>query len=68
MKETIPDILAAINHEQHRQDEGLELIASENFVSLVEALLVLRGILGLRLRALVRVTFPCQRLVRGHNF
>jgi glycine hydroxymethyltransferase len=28
-----PDIAAAINHEVHRQEEGLELIASENFVS-----------------------------------
>ena len=28
-----PDIAAAIRHEWHRQEEGLELIASENFVS-----------------------------------
>ena len=28
-----PDIAAAIRHEQQRQEEGLELIASENFVS-----------------------------------
>ena len=28
-----PDIAAAIDHERHRQQEGLELIASENFVS-----------------------------------
>ena len=28
-----PDIAAAIEHERHRQEEGLELIASENFVS-----------------------------------
>ncbi len=34
LAQTDPDIFAAINHEQHRQDEGLELIASENFVSL----------------------------------
>ncbi len=31
---TDPDIAAAIEHERHRQEEGLELIASENFVSL----------------------------------
>jgi glycine hydroxymethyltransferase len=28
-----PEIAAAIRHETHRQEEGLELIASENFVS-----------------------------------
>ena len=28
-----PDIASAIGHEVHRQEEGLELIASENFVS-----------------------------------
>ena len=28
-----PEILAAIRHEEQRQEEGLELIASENFVS-----------------------------------
>ncbi len=31
--EADPDIAAAINHEAQRQHEGLELIASENFVS-----------------------------------
>src|SRR3982751_1505651 len=30
---TDPDIAEAIGHEQHRQNTGLELIASENFVS-----------------------------------
>ena len=30
---TDPEIAAAIKHEQHRQNTGLELIASENFVS-----------------------------------
>src|SRR3990172_8636545 len=30
---TDPDIARAIEHEQRRQQEGLELIASENFVS-----------------------------------
>jgi glycine hydroxymethyltransferase len=30
---TDPEIAAAIAHEQHRQNTGLELIASENFVS-----------------------------------
>src|SRR4030095_3388504 len=29
-----PEIAAAIGHEVRRQEEGLELIASENFVSL----------------------------------
>ena len=33
LAETDPDIAAAIRNEQHRQAEGLELIASENFVS-----------------------------------
>jgi len=33
LSETDPDIAAAINHELHRQNDGLELIASENFVS-----------------------------------
>src|SRR5512134_1777078 len=28
-----PDIAAALDHELHRQNSGLELIASENFVS-----------------------------------
>ena len=31
---TDPEIAAAVEHERHRQEEGLELIASENFVSL----------------------------------
>ncbi len=31
--ETDPEIAAAISHEVHRQNSGLELIASENFVS-----------------------------------
>src|SRR4026209_733811 len=30
---TDPEIAGAIKHEQHRQNTGLELIASENFVS-----------------------------------
>ncbi len=30
---TDPEIAAAVGHEQHRQNTGLELIASENFVS-----------------------------------
>jgi len=30
---TDPEIAAAIDHERHRQNDGLELIASENFVS-----------------------------------
>ena len=33
LAETDPDIAAAIQNETHRQAEGLELIASENFVS-----------------------------------
>ena len=33
LAESDPDIAAAIEHEVHRQDSGLELIASENFVS-----------------------------------
>src|SRR3954465_7965179 len=33
LAELDPDIAAAIRHEAHRQDDGLELIASENFVS-----------------------------------
>ena len=33
LAETDPEIAAAIQNETHRQDEGLELIASENFVS-----------------------------------
>jgi glycine hydroxymethyltransferase len=33
LKDTDPDILAAIANEVHRQNDGLELIASENFVS-----------------------------------
>src|ERR1700733_5044322 len=36
-----PDIAAAIDHETRRQHEGLELIASENFVS--EAVLEAAG-------------------------
>src|SRR3990172_7007732 len=38
---TDPDIARAIEHEQRRQQEGLELIASENFVS--EAVLEATG-------------------------
>src|SRR5881628_2108397 len=33
LAETDPDIAAAISDERHRQNSGLELIASENFVS-----------------------------------
>jgi glycine hydroxymethyltransferase len=33
LAETDPEIAAAITHELHRQNHGLELIASENFVS-----------------------------------
>jgi glycine hydroxymethyltransferase len=33
LAETDPEIAAAITHEEHRQATGLELIASENFVS-----------------------------------
>src|SRR5262245_28143240 len=33
LAETDPEIAAAVAHEQQRQSEGLELIASENFVS-----------------------------------
>jgi glycine hydroxymethyltransferase len=33
LADTDPDVAAAIAHETHRQAEGLELIASENFVS-----------------------------------
>src|SRR5688572_21195917 len=33
LSESDPDIAAAIRHESHRQADGLELIASENFVS-----------------------------------
>ena len=33
LKDTDPDIFAAIASEVHRQNDGLELIASENFVS-----------------------------------
>jgi glycine hydroxymethyltransferase len=33
LDETDPEIATAINHERHRQNSGLELIASENFVS-----------------------------------
>src|SRR5580765_6759385 len=33
LAETDPDIAAAIRHEIERQNSGLELIASENFVS-----------------------------------
>ncbi|MDR1988717.1 MAG: serine hydroxymethyltransferase [Acidobacteriaceae bacterium] len=33
LAESDPDVAAAIRHEVHRQNDGLELIASENFVS-----------------------------------
>src|SRR5580765_2403045 len=33
LAETDPEIADAITHERHRQNDGLELIASENFVS-----------------------------------
>ncbi|HET7220773.1 MAG TPA: serine hydroxymethyltransferase [Vicinamibacterales bacterium] len=33
LTETDPDVAAAISNERHRQNSGLELIASENFVS-----------------------------------
>ena len=33
LAETDPDLAAAVRNERHRQAEGLELIASENFVS-----------------------------------
>jgi glycine hydroxymethyltransferase len=33
LAETDPEVAAAIRHEVHRQNSGLELIASENFVS-----------------------------------
>ena len=33
LAETDPDVAAAITNERHRQNSGLELIASENFVS-----------------------------------
>src|SRR6266487_1527606 len=33
LAETDPEIADAIRHEIHRQNDGLELIASENFVS-----------------------------------
>ncbi len=33
LAETDPDVASAISHEVHRQNSGLELIASENFVS-----------------------------------
>ncbi len=33
LAESDPDIASAIRHERHRQNSGLELIASENFVS-----------------------------------
>src|SRR5215468_6622044 len=33
LAETDPEIAAAIRDERHRQNSGLELIASENFVS-----------------------------------
>ena len=39
--EADPDILAAIDNETRRQHDGLELIASENFVS--EAVLEAMG-------------------------
>ncbi|HWY68513.1 MAG TPA: serine hydroxymethyltransferase [Terriglobales bacterium] len=41
LSEADPDVFAAIEHEQRRQHEGLELIASENFVS--EAVLEAAG-------------------------
>src|SRR5256885_2600607 len=33
LAETDPDVARAVTNEQHRQNTGLELIASENFVS-----------------------------------
>ena len=33
LRETDPEIADAIRSEMHRQNDGLELIASENFVS-----------------------------------
>src|SRR5437016_8688694 len=33
LSETDPEVADAIRHEIHRQNDGLELIASENFVS-----------------------------------
>src|SRR5882762_7459569 len=41
LAESDPEIAAAIGHELHRQNSGLELIASENFVS--EAVLEAAG-------------------------
>ncbi|MGH9510121.1 MAG: serine hydroxymethyltransferase, partial [Terriglobales bacterium] len=41
LSEVDPDVVAAIDAETRRQHEGLELIASENFVS--EAVLVAMG-------------------------
>src|SRR5438477_10021493 len=41
LSEVDPDVFAAIENEQRRQHEGLELIASENFVS--EAVLEAAG-------------------------
>jgi len=41
LAETDPDVAAAIDNEVRRQQEGLELIASENFVS--EAVLEAMG-------------------------
>ena len=34
LAETDPDVFDAVQHELHRQNTGLELIASENFVSM----------------------------------
>ena len=33
LAETDPELAAAISHELHRQQDGIELIASENIVS-----------------------------------
>jgi len=33
VRQTDPEVAAALNNERHRENEGLELIASENFVS-----------------------------------
>src|SRR5262245_35656046 len=41
LRATDPDVFALIGKEVHRQEEGLELIASENFVS--EAVLAAAG-------------------------
>ena len=41
LAETDPEIAAVLRDERHRQNNGLELIASENFVS--EAVLAAAG-------------------------